>query len=273
MTAPAVSPARPAQGAPTQPQPTQAGPPATMDDAVAAYHEYVAERLTELRQHVLALRANVGNGDVDSAMQAWLDAQQAWQSVGAAYGSFGDLGSAIAPGSRGLEGGAANPDFTGLRRIEYGLWHGQGAGELIPVIDKLLADVDALEAKLPETAVAPSDMPLRLHEILEDTQRDHLSGRGDQGSGLALALARADVDATQEVLDMLRGLLDTLKSGFPARLDGELAALAAAIDATQKDGAWTDYAKVALAERQAVNAALGRALESLSLVPPLFSTD
>ncbi|WP_422935661.1 EfeM/EfeO family lipoprotein [Sinomonas sp. P47F7] len=247
--------------------------PATMDDAVAAYHDDVAERLAELREHALTLRANVGNGDVDSAMQAWLDAQQTWQRVGAAYGSFGDLGSAIAPGSRGLEGGAANPDFSGLRRIEYGLWHGQGAGELIPVIDKLLGDLDALAAKLPETAVAPSDMPLRLHEILEDAQRDHLSGRGDQGSGLALALARADVDGTQEVLDLLRGLLENRKAGFPARLDGELAALGAALDATQRDGTWTDYAKVPLGERQAVNSALGRVLESLSLIPPLFSTD
>lgn len=247
--------------------------PITMDDAVAAYHDYVAERLAELRQRVLTLRANIGNGAMGAAMQAWLDAQQIWQRVGAAYGSFGELGDAIAPGSRGLEGGSASPDFTGLRRIEYGLWHGQGTGELIPVVDKLLDDLAALEAKLPETAVEPSDMPLRLHEILEDTQRDHLSGRGDQGSGLALALARADVEATQEVLDVLRGLVENLKPGFPARLDRELATLANAIDATQKDDAWTDYSKVPLAERQRVNAALGRVLESLSLVPALFSTD
>jgi high-affinity iron transporter len=244
-----------------------------MDDAVAAYHDYVAERLAELRQHALTLRANIGNGAIGAAMQAWLDAQQTWQRVGAAYGSFGELGDAIAPASRGLEGGSASSEFTGLRRIEYGLWHGQGAGELIPVVDKVLDDLAALEAKLPETAVEPSDMPLRLHEILEDAQRDHLSGRGDQGSGLALALARADVEATQEVLGVLRGLLDNLKPGFPARLDGELAAVANSIDATQKDDAWTDYAQVPLAERQRVNAALGRALESLSLVPALFSTD
>ncbi|MDQ4504062.1 EfeM/EfeO family lipoprotein [Sinomonas sp. ASV322] len=250
-----------------------AAPPATMNDAVAAYHDYLAERLVELRGHALTLRANIGNGAVTAAMQAWLDAQQTWQRVGAAYGSFGDLGDAIAPGSRGLDGGAESPDFKGLRRIEYGLWHGQGAGELIPVVDKLLEDIAALEAKLPETAVEPSDMPLRLHEILEDAQRDHLSGRGDQGSGLALALARADVEATQEVLEVLRGLLENLKAGFPARLDAELAAVAAAIDATQRDDAWADYAKVPRDERQAVNAALGRALESLSLVPALFSTD
>ncbi|WP_369046600.1 EfeM/EfeO family lipoprotein [Sinomonas sp. P10A9] len=247
--------------------------PETMADAVAAYHSYAADRLSELRDHATSMRAAIGNGAADTARTEWLAAQQAWQRVGAAYGSFGELGGAIAPGSRGLQQGAADPGFKGLRRIEYGLWHGQGAAELVPVVDELLSDLAALEAKLPETAVDPADMPLRAHEILEDAQRDHLSGRGDQGSGLALALTRADVDATKEVLDLIRGLLENLKRGFPAKLDGELAALSSAIDATRADGVWTPFPSVPLPQRQQVNAAMGRALESLALVPALFSTD
>ncbi|WP_138414380.1 EfeM/EfeO family lipoprotein [Sinomonas gamaensis] len=250
-----------------------AAPPATMDDAVSAYHVYVTARLGELRQHALTLKAAVGNADVASARQAWLAAQQCWQRVGAAYGSFGDLGDAIAPGSRGLQAGSADPEFSGLRRIEYGLWHGQGPGELVPVVEKLLADLDALDAKLPELAVDPADMPLRLHEILEDAQRDHLSGVGDQGSGMALALTRADVEATQEVLAMLAGLLESLKAGYPAALDAQLSQLAAAIDATKTTEGWVAYPEVPLAQRQRVNAAIGRALESLALAPALFSTD
>ena len=250
-----------------------AAPPSTMADAVTAYHGYVAARLNELREHARALRARIANADTDAAKATWLEAQQTWQRVGAAYGSFGDLGNAIAPGSRGLQGGAGSPEFTGLRRIEYGLWHGQGPGELVPVVGKLLADLDALEAHLPDTAVDPADMPLRLHEILEDSVRDHLSGLGDQGSGMALALTQADVDATQEVLDTLRGLLERLKAGYPATLDHQLAALAEAIEATKSAGAWTPYSQVPLAQRQRVNGAIGRALESLALAPALFSTD
>jgi high-affinity iron transporter len=244
-----------------------------MADAVTAYHVYVAARLTELRGHATALRAQIANADTTAAKATWLEAQQTWQRVGAAYGSFGDLGNAIAPGSRGLQGGAADPQFTGLRRLEYGLWHGQGPGQLVPVASRLLADLDALEAHLPRTAVDPADMPLRLHEILEDSVRDHLSGLGDQGSGMALALARADVEATQEVLATLRGLLERLRSGYPAALDQQLGSLAAAIDATKSGGAWTPYSQVPLAQRQRVNGAVGRALESLALAPALFSTD
>jgi high-affinity iron transporter len=244
-----------------------------MAEAVTAYHAYVASRLEQLRGHALALKAQIGAADTDAAKATWLNAQQEWQRVGAAYGSFGDLGKAIAPASRGLEGGAASPDFTGLRRIEFGLWHGRTPGELVPVAAKLLADLDALEARLPEVAVDPADMPLRLHEILEDSVRDHLSGLGDQGSGMALALTRADLEATEEVLDLLRGLLERLRPGYPALLDRQLAALAAAIDATRPAGQWTPYPQVPLAQRQQVNGAIGQALESLSLAPALFSTE
>jgi high-affinity iron transporter len=244
-----------------------------MADAVTAYHGYVAARLAELRGQATALRAQIANADTAAAKATWIEAQQTWQRVGAAYGSFGDLGNAIAPGSRGLQGGAADPQFMGLRRLEYGLWHAQGPGQLVPVATRLLADLDALEAHLPQTAVDPADMPLRLHEILEDSVRDHLSGLGDQGSGMALALTRADVEATQEVLATLRGLLERLKAGYPAALDQLLGAAAAAIDATRSGGAWTPYSQVPLAQRQRVNGAVGRALESLALAPALFSTD
>ncbi|MDP5225701.1 MULTISPECIES: EfeM/EfeO family lipoprotein [Arthrobacter] len=248
-------------------------PAATMADAIAAYHSYVSGQLDELRNHLGTLRAAVANADTPGAQGAWLQAQQCWQRVGAAYGSFGELGDAIAPGSRGLQGGSADPEFKGLRRIEYGLWHGQGAPQLLPAIDQLAKDLQALAAKLPGLSTDPADMPLRLHEILEDSQRDHLSGNGDQGSGMAIALTRADVEATQEVLDLLRTLLQGLKAGFPALLDQQLAALLKVIDQTRTGGTWTPYRSLSLLQRQRINGALGRVLESLALVPALFSTD
>jgi high-affinity iron transporter len=90
---------------------------------------------------------------------------------------------------------------------------------------------------------------------------------------MALALTRADVEATQAVLDTLRGLLERLRAGYPATLDHQLRALAEAIEATKSAGAWTPYGQVPLAQRQRVNGAIGRALESLALAPALFSTD
>ena len=47
------------------------------------------------------------------------------------------------------------------------------------------------------------DLPLRAHEILEDTLQFQLTGSADQGSGTNLATAAANLDGTQAVLDAL----------------------------------------------------------------------
>ena len=67
----------------------------------------------------------------------WLAAQLDWERVGASYDSFGDLGLAVDGLPDGFAKGVNDPGFTGLHRLEYGLWHGQPAAELLPVADAL----------------------------------------------------------------------------------------------------------------------------------------
>lgn len=79
--------------------------------------------------------------------------------------------------------------FTGLHRLEYGLWHAQSAVSLEPVAAGLARDVATIQKNLTSDDLAgdPTNLPLRAHEILEDALRDHLSGLDDQGSGAAMA--------------------------------------------------------------------------------------
>ena len=63
----------------------------------------------------------------------WLAAQLDWERVGASYDSFGDVGLAVDGLPDGLVNGVNDKDFTGLHRLEYGLWHGQSAATLLPV--------------------------------------------------------------------------------------------------------------------------------------------
>ena len=66
----------------------------------------------------------------------WLAAQLDWERVGASYDSFGDLGLAVDGLPTGFVKGVNDPGFTGLHRLEYGLWHGQPAAELLPVTQR-----------------------------------------------------------------------------------------------------------------------------------------
>ncbi|NMH96190.1 iron permease [Pseudonocardia sp. K10HN5] len=236
----------------------------------AAYRGYAATQLATLAAQVATLRSDLATGQLDRARADWLPAQLTWERLGAAYGSFGDSADAIDGSPRGLPAGTRDPGFTGLRRLEFGLWHGQPAAALAPVADQLVADVDTLRQKLPTVTDDPTQLPVRAHEILEDALRDHLSGMSDQGAGAAYPETLADLEATQVVLADLAPLIDARRPGLLPAARQQMSVLQQALQATQTGSGWLSPATAPLATRQKVNAATGQLLETLSPVPDLL---
>jgi hypothetical protein len=235
-----------------------------------AYQRYVAGQLTQLAGDIATLRTAVGSGDPARARAGWLTAQLCWEHVGAAYGSFGDSADAIDGLPQGLPGGTADPDFTGLHRVEYGLWHGEPAGRLLPVLDRLAADVTELRDALPEATPPPTDLPLRAHEVLEDAQRDHLTGLTDFGGGAGLAETSADVDATAALLDVLAPMIDARRPDLLPAARAGLDTLRRALLTARTGATWAVPAALDPARRQHIDAALGGVLETLAAVPGLL---
>jgi high-affinity iron transporter len=244
--------------------------PSELDVPIKQYQVYVEGQLGTLTSEVAALRTAITSGSVPAARAAWLSAQLTWERVGAAYDSFGDLAGAIDGGPQGLPGDVHDPDFTGLRRIEYGLWHGQAAASLVPYAGRLATDVATLRRKIPTVTAAPLDMTLRVHEILEDAQRDHLSGMSDQGAGTGYAETLADVDGTRVVLGELESLINQRRPGLTDSIESALDTLRQALLATRHNGVWENERTGPLASRQRVNAAIGHELEAVSPVPDLL---
>jgi high-affinity iron transporter len=237
-----------------------------------AYQAYAARQLAALAGAVTRIRADLRRGDLAAARRAWLAAQMDWERVGASYNSFGDAGVAVDGLPDGLPGGAGDKSFTGLHRLEYGLWHGQGRALLLPVVNRLARDVAAVRTNLtsPDIAGDPANLPLRAHEILEDALRDHLSGIDDQGAGAAYAETYADLQATRAVLGGLSPLISARAPGLLPAARAQLDALQQALLATRAGGQWRSPAATPLAARQRVNAAIGALLETLSSVPDLL---
>jgi high-affinity iron transporter len=163
-----------------------------------------------------------------------------------------------------------DPDFKGLRRLEYGLWHGQRAPVLVPVADELVSTIDKLRANLADVMTEPADQTKRPHEILEDTLRFQLMGYTNQGAGTEYAEAAAAVEATRAVLGQFSALINARAPKLLAESNSQLDILDAALKATQQGGQWRPLEQVPLAGRQAVDAALGQVLETLASVPLLI---
>jgi high-affinity iron transporter len=243
---------------------------AELQPVAAAYDEYVRPHLATLLAQVGGVRADLVANDVPAAQRDWEAAQLSWEQVGAAYDSFADLGEAIDGLPQAKPAGVNDPGFTGLHRLEYGLWHNQPAAALVPVADQLSSDITTLRAKLPQVTVDPKDMPIRAHEILEDALRDHLNGLTDQGSGAAYPQTDADLAGTRVVLGMLAPLINERAPQLLPTINTQLDQLRQALLATQSAGAWQPVSAVATTARERVNATIGAVLENLALVPDLL---
>lgn len=240
-----------------------------LGQVVAKYHVYVGNKLNVLTTQVSNLNRAVTAGNRAQAQHRWLSCQITWQQIGAAYGSFGPAGTAINGLANGWPGYTADPGFTGLHRIEFGLYNGEDLTSVAGHVTTLAHDVATLISNLDKTAITPTDMPIRAHEILEDALRDHLSGQDDYGSGMAYALTSGDVDGTRVVLNELKPLIPVAVLGH-STYDTSMAALTAldaALAAAKVNNQWPDYRTLTKHQRQPVNAAIGAALECLYQVP------
>jgi iron uptake system EfeUOB component EfeO/EfeM len=230
---------------------------------VKTYRAYVTSGLATLVGDVTVLRAAVGTGDRADAEGSWLTAHLAYERLGAAYDTFDDFADKIDGRPDGLPGGVDDPDFTGFRRIEYGLWHGQSVAGLAPIVDQLGADVAGLRLAFPGQQTDPNDLPLRAHEILENALQFELSGSADQGSGTGLATIDANLDGTRAVLDAIKPIMRPRYPGW-STVDTQLGRTRELIEAQDHGGTWTAPAALTTADRQRIDGAVGQLLETLA---------
>jgi high-affinity iron transporter len=247
--------------------------PVTQRDLTAplkAYRAYVNRGLSTLVAQTRQLGDDIRAGHLDTARADWLAAHRTYASLGAAYGTFEDFDQKIDGRPDGLPGGVHDPGFTGFHRIEYGLWHGQSAAQLARPAQQLTEDAAALRHAFPHQDFDPSDLPLRAHEILENTLQFELTGDTDQGSGTGLATADANLAGTRELLTVLRPLLTPRAPRLLPAVDADIARLQRLLDSAHHGNRWTPVDRLDPAAKARIDGATGQLLEDLSPVPDLL---
>ncbi|MGW4566933.1 iron uptake transporter permease EfeU [Streptomyces sp. NPDC004561] len=235
-----------------------------------AYRTYVEQGLATLVTQTRTLDDDIEGGHLDKARTDWLTAHRTYASLGAAYGTFQDFDKKIDGRADGLADGEHDKGFTGFLRLEYGLWHGQSAKELSGPARGLAADADGLRKAFPAQEFDPGDLPLRAHEILENTLQFELTGDTDEGSGTNLATADANLAGTRELLTVLKPLLTTRAPKLLPTVDADVARVQKLLDAAHDGNRWTAVDKLAATDRQHLDGAAGQLLEDLAPVPDLL---
>ena len=249
-------------------------PARAFDAPIAAYRGYAARQLAAMAVPLAQLRRALAADQRGAARAAWEVAYADYLHLGAVYGEFGALNSAIDGTPGGLPGGADDPHFTGLHRIELGLWHSAvPPHRLLGAAAQLTANVHLLRRRLPYEQITPLEYATRAHEILEDAIRDLLSGVDVPWSDAGVLATAAGVSATHELITTLRPLLDGREDAIEVldsaltRLDGVLATLRRA-----HHGRWPTLAQLSQREGELLNGAVGAAVEALDQVPGALET-
>lgn len=235
---------------------------------VKSYTTWVEGRLPELLSACRRLDADVARGHLGTAKRDWLTAHLAYERLGAAYNAFGDADGVIDGTADGLPGGTASNDWSGFFAIEHALWGGRSAAQVRPLTRGLVAAVARLKTDFPGDEIDPGDLPLRVHEILENAVQFQLTGADDYGSGTTLATAYANTQGTAEILLTLTPLLRQTDPALLQRSRAGLAALQRDLRAARTAGGqWTPVGELGVAARERLTGAAGSLLETLSQIP------
>jgi iron uptake system EfeUOB component EfeO/EfeM len=246
--------------------------PADYRRPIASYKRYVRRELGALLGDVAALRAAVARDDLAGARAAWLKADARYESIGAAYGAFGDLDAAVNGGPGGLPGGTRSTDFTGLHRIELALWRRGSTGAAAAPAARLARDVARLRTGVARMDIDPLEYSLRAHEILEDGIHLQLSGVASPWSGAALVALQAEVRGTKVVLATLAPMISRRDSGGALpQARKALNRLSVALARLQRrDGTLPRWDRLGQRDRELVDGLAAAAAEQLAYVPELI---
>jgi iron uptake system EfeUOB component EfeO/EfeM len=246
---------------------TQAVLPITYNDLLplaTKYQKDLEAGIKVLAAETDTLQAAVKSGNLTAAKKDWLTAHFQYETLGDAYGAFGDYDTKI--DGRADAFGVNGSQWTGFYRLEYGLWHGQPVTDLTAVARTLDSDVHGLLAWWPSQKIALTDLGRRAHEQIENALEFQLTGHDDYGSGTTLASTVASIQASRFLLNLLKSLLAPRDSGLP-QVYADLNTLQSLLEKERlPNGWWVPVSALSTQTREQIDAACDQALQDLAPV-------
>jgi hypothetical protein len=228
------------------------------------YRHYAEQWAVVLGRDVPPLTAALKSGDRSLAKRRWLSAFSDYLHLGAVYGLLPDsLNAELAR----VPSSTSDTNFPGLHRIEKGLWTGERMSDLVPVSTRLSATVVRLKHRLPTVHFDPLDYVARGHEILEDAQRDLMSGAQVPWSGAGVLGTAAGLVATEKVVHTLTPLLNGRDNTLGEVQVWLIRVRHVFAQIRRPDGSYPSLGQLTDAQRERINGVLAGALGALADLP------
>lgn len=230
------------------------------------YAERMAARFTAATAGLLT---SLASGERAQARRAWSAAYFDFMRLGADYDL---LPAGLTNRIDAVPTSAADRRFPGLHRMERGLWTNEPLRTLLPVARALRDAAKQLQRRLPRVRIAILAYTLRIHEILEDAQRDLLSGSEVPWSGAGVLGTEAGVMATRELLATVKPILEGRDNSYGQSENWLDQLQATLLSIRQVHRGWPSVRQLTMLQRERLNAAMAGTLSALEQVPGALET-
>jgi hypothetical protein len=251
-------------------------PPRAFDAPENEYRAYAEHWIANALAGAASLRDALTAADRPAAIAAWEATWSDYLHLGAVYesGEAATLNRAIDGTPGGLPEGSSDPGFTGLHRLEMGLWSGESPHALISYDSRLEGELERLRGVVARVQITPLEYATRAHEIIEDAQRDLLSGMDVPWSRQGVLGTAAGLAATEEVFHTLEPLLSG-RENTEGEVRTELQLLSGVLAAIRHRhaGRYPSLAELGSYEHEQLNGYTAGALSALEQMPGTLETE
>ncbi|AHF68435.1 iron uptake system protein EfeO [Pseudomonas cichorii] len=232
---------------------------------VSDYKIYVTENIDELVSHTKEFTDAVKKGDIATAKKLYAPTRVYYESVEPIAELFSDLDASIDSRVDDHEQGVEAEDFTGFHRLEYALFSQNTTQNQGPIADKLMADVNDLQARVADLTFPPEKVVGGAAALLEEVAATKISGEEDRYSHTDLYDFQGNIDGAKKIVDLFRPQIEKQDKAFATKVDKNFATVDKILAKYKtKEGGFETYDKVKENDRKALVGPVNTLAEDLS---------
>jgi iron uptake system component EfeO len=220
---------------------------------LSEFRVYLSTQSSALIKAVTDLEHAIEAGDLTLAQALYVPARAAYQRIAPAAQRLAELDNTINARADYFEKREQDPGFTGFHRIEYALFQQRTLDGLMPVAQRLIADVTTLKQQLLAESLPPEQLVsivMRNLNNMADVRAN--SGEEERYSHTDLNGFAANLDATRKVVDLLRPLLNKSAADLLPKIDSAVTALDAELNGFKVNEGYASYDSVSAEQRQQI---------------------
>lgn len=246
----------------------QGQPSVPASAAVRGYRAYLERQSRELVSRTRSLVAAVLAGDVGRARALFAWARGPYGRIEPVAQGFEDLDRSIDARRNDVTSGP----WLGFHRIEEALWVDRSLVGTRLTARRLLGDVEALERRISDVPLEPSEIAEGATEVLGEVTRSVIPGEEDRYAHTELWDLRANVDGVQAAFTALAGLIDARDPRLAREIRARFVAVGAALRPYRSGRGFVLSTSLAPQDTRRISQAIDALAEPLSRVAGLLAS-